>query len=446
MITLNIILGAILFVSYVVMMSMMIIFERDKPKNIIIWSLVFLLTQVVGYLVYVVIRQVFYKKRKSIDVKLVEDEIYEDLISKNLYDNNAECGHEVFNFNNLAFNTKTTVNNNYELINDYETLKKSLLEDLSNAKDYIILELTKVNSKDFEDIKNILIEKAKNNIMVKFVYDRLINFKLINHLRDAGVKVYRFSKFNTAGKVYANLRNSISIDGQVAYIANLNISQKQIKSKNEFARTFIKLKGDIVQDINVQIHKDVIFASGKFIPYNSHEKPTYSNNSTMQFISNNSNTDLELAIIKAICMAKKSIQLELAQFIPTESIMSLLRFAINSNIAVRLMVPLKNDRHGKYFASRAYAKELALYGANVYLFDGYINFNAITIDDEYVIFGSYIIDREHLNTSLQSMLLIKDNKAVKKFNDMFNVGIENSYRINNAKFLLLREKFFKNFV
>jgi len=128
MITLNIILGAILFVSYVVMMSMMIIFERDKPKNIIIWSLVFLLTQVVGYLVYVVIRQVFYKKRKSIDVKLVEDEIYEDLISKNLYDNNAECGHEVFNFNNLAFNTKTTVNNNYELINDYETLKKVCLK------------------------------------------------------------------------------------------------------------------------------------------------------------------------------------------------------------------------------------------------------------------------------------------------------------------------------
>lgn len=126
--------------------------------------------------------------------------------------------------------------------------------------------------------------------------------------------------------------------------------------------------------------------------------------------------------------------------------MSLLRFAINSNIEVKLMVPLKNDLQGKYFASRAYAKELALFGANVYLFDGYINFNAITIDDVYVVFGSFIVDREHLNTSPQSILFIKDAKAVKNFNEMFNNGIENSYRISNAKFMLLREKFFKNFV
>ena len=138
--------------------------------------------------------------------------------------------------------------------------------------------------------------------------------------------------------------------------------------------------------------------------------------------------------------------MELSAFIPTESIISLLKFAINSNIQVKLMIPLKNARHGKYFASRAYAKELALLGANVYLFDGYINFNAITIDDEYVIYGSFIVDREHLNTSPQSMLFIKDSKAVKNFNEMFNNGVDNSYRISNAKLMLLREKFFKNFV
>ena len=121
---------------------------------------------------------------------------------------------------------------------------------------------------------------------------------------------------------------------------------------------------------------------------------------------------MELAIIKAICMAKNSVQLELSQFIPTESIISLLRFAINSNIEVRLMVPLKNYNFGKYFASRAYAKELALLGANVYLFDGYINFNAITIDDEYVMYGSYVIDREHINTSQQNIIIIFVNYSI----------------------------------
>ena len=71
---------------------------------------------------------------------------------------------------------------------------------------------------------------------------------------------------------------------------------------------------------------------------------------------------------------------------------------------------------------------------------------SITIDDEYVILGSYIVDREHLNTSPQNILFIRDSKAVKYYNNMFNNGIDNSYRISNAKYMLMREKFFKNFV
>ena len=69
MIAFYIILGIILVLAYVVMMSMMIIFERDKPKNIIIWSLVFVPTQIVGYVIYIVIRQVFYKKKNYLSKK-----------------------------------------------------------------------------------------------------------------------------------------------------------------------------------------------------------------------------------------------------------------------------------------------------------------------------------------------------------------------------------------
>ena len=446
MIGFYIVLGIVLFILYVLMMSIMIILERDKPKNMIIWSVVFLLTQVVGFVVYILIRNVFYKKKNSINTKQKEDEIYNKLIANNLCNNGIDLNYEVFEFNSLAFKTKTTVNNSYEIINNYEDLKINLIDDISKAKKYIILELTRVNNKDFELIKDVLVEKAKSEVMVRFTYDRNISRKLIKELKLSGAKVYRFSKHNTVGKVYSNLRNAITIDGEVAYIANLNVTNAQLKSEKEVSCAFIRVKGDIVQEIDVQTHKDAIFASGKYIPFEKLNESEYRNNNYIQYVSNDAETDLELALVKAICMSKKSIQLQLNQFIPTESIMSLLRFAINSNIDVRLMVPLKNDRHGKYFASRAYAKELALFGANVYLFDGYIKFNAITIDDEYVIYGSYIVDREHLNTSQQSMLFIKDSKSVKTFNEIFNSNIDNSYRINNAKFMLMREKFFKNFV
>ena len=196
MITFKIILGIFLFISYVVMMSVMIILERDKPKNIIIWSVVFLFTQIVGYVIYIIIRHVFYKKCNSIEIKLREDEIYNNLISNKLNDNCTTCNHEVFKFNSLAFNTQTTANNNYELIHDYALLKKNLIDDIKKAKSYIIFEITRVNAKDFEEIKSELIKKAENNVVVKIVHDRQIGFKLKKELRKAGIKVYRFSKYN----------------------------------------------------------------------------------------------------------------------------------------------------------------------------------------------------------------------------------------------------------
>jgi phosphatidylserine/phosphatidylglycerophosphate/cardiolipin synthase-like enzyme len=110
------------------------------------------------------------------------------------------------------------------------------------------------------------------------------------------------------------------------------------------------------------------------------------------------------------------------------------------------MVPLKTNNHSKYFATRAYAKELALIGANVYLYDGFIRSNKIVIDNEYILYGSFTMDREHIKHGIQNVVIIKDKKAVLEFNKLFDEDVNNSYRINNAKYMLLREKFFKNFV
>lgn len=428
------------------MMVVMIIIERDKPKNIIIWSVVFLLLPIIGYATYIIIRNISYKKKETLVIKQNEDQIYAQLVGNKLKSNHIILKHEVFEFNALAYDAKTTMNNNYEFLNSRQSMVDSLIADIKNAKNYIILELSEVNFKYMPELIDAIVAKAKENLMVRLITDRPVKPKTKKELQLYGVKVNRFSKYNTIDKTLNNLRNIISIDGEVVYICNLITSPHQADSPQEKANSGLRIRGNIVQEIDLQARKDAVFGAGKFIPYEDIKQSEFNNNNFVQFIANDADQDMELAIIKAICTSKKSIQLQLTKFIPTESIMSLLRFAINSNIEVRLMVPLKNNRHGKYYASRAYAKELALFGANVYLYDGFINFNAITIDDEYVIYGSFVMDREHLNTSQQSMLFIYDNKAVKNFNNLFNVGIENSYRINDAKMLLMREKFFKNFV
>ena len=83
-------------------------------------------------------------------------------------------------------------------------------------------------------------------------------------------------------------------------------------------------------------------------------------------------------------------------------------------------------------------------------YEQYLNvkdkYDVIYVDNEYVLYGSYSLDREHIATDLQNIVIINDSKAVNHLNSLFDASINNSYRINNANFMLIREKLFKNIV
>ena len=436
----------ILSIFFIVMMSIMIIFERDKPRNIIIYTIIFLFTQFLGYGAYWAIRVISNKKKNSLRVKQKEDEIYKNLSQKALTNVSANIQDELLNFNTLAFNADATVNNSYQFINSYASFKEDIVKAINKANKYVLLELTKVNALDFDEIKQALIAKANNCVVVKLVHEKNISSKLKKELKKGGIKVYKFSKHNAINGIYSNFRNVICIDGNIAYIGSLDRTKKQLSNKYDICDCFLKISGDVVQTISLDLHKDTVFASGKYLEFKKSEKSSVQNKSVVQYVSNEYNKDLELLIIKAISEAKSSIQIQVEEFIPTESIMSLLNFAINSNIDVKLVVPLKANRSSRIFATRAYAKELALLGANVYLYDGYVRFNSIIIDGTYTLFGNFLFDREHISTALQNIVIIKDDKAVNHFVKLLNESINNSYRISNANLMLLREKFFKNFV
>ena len=435
-----------LAVLFIIMMGIMIIFERNNAKNLIVWTVLFIFTQPIGYVIYLLCRIVINKKRNSLTTKELEDEIYLNLSNKSLFNNEIDLKGELFEFNKLAFNASSTENNSYEMFNSYLDFKTDISKTIKKANKTILIQTTKLNPVDFEPLKELLKEKANNNIVVKLVYTKNISRKLIKELKASGVKCYRFSRYNMARNIYFNCKNIIVVDGVVAYLGSLNVSAKQLSGECDVCDCLLKIKGDMVQAISLELHNDIIYASGKYLDFSITENINIKNNNVMQYIVNKHEENMELLIIKAISSAKRSIQIQVDEFIPTSSLISLLNFAINSGIEVKLMVPLMSNKKCKFYATRAHAKELALLGAKVYLYDGFIRFNAINVDDEYIIYGGFTLDREYIGNSLQNILIIKDENAVNHFNSLFSSCINNSYKINNANFMLLREKFFKNFV
>ena len=446
MLALKICLVIVAVILYVIMMSIMIIFERDKPKYIILWSFAFTFVNILGYICYTICKIIHFKKQRSLTIKDWQDGVYNNLVKDSLADVGiAADDNGLYQFNQMAYGCPLTLNNQVEMYTSLDKFQSALIKDIQSAKEQIILELTRVNYKDFSTIAEAIIQKAKQGVLIKFVYDKSINICLKKQLKNAGVKLHKFSSYYTLGNVFANQRNLITIDGKIAYMANLNVKNRHLKPNTDLLNAYLRLSGEVVQEINLLTHKDATFASGKFLPYTQTILDT-KQQTLAQFVANSSSADLELLIIKAITTAKKSIVMQLDEFIPTESIISLMRFAINSGIEVKLMVPIKISRLSTYYATRAYAKQLALYGANVYLYDGFIRYNSILVDGSYVIYGSFRLDRQHINTALQSILIVEDSKIVGQFNKQFEQGVENSYRINNARYMLLQERFFKNFV
>lgn len=441
----GIVIGLIFGLLFFLMSAAMIIFERDKPRAIIVWLIIFLISSLIGGAIYLSSKIIYYKKRNSLMVKVKEDQIFENLVNKQLIKQNVETAGDYFTFNSKGYEVQVCENNSYEFFHSYAKFKDNLMREINGAKKYVICELTKLDARDFEWLKAPLMDKLESGVTVKIIYDKSIDRKAKKELQKAGAKIYKFSKLRTFDHTLNNRRNRIIIDGVVAYVGRVDIKRCQAKNKCTVANLIVKFKGEIVQAIDLSAHKDVIFASGKYMEYVA---PNFESKTTakMQYISNSVNQDLELMLIKAICMAKQSIQIQVEEFVPTESILSLLKFALNSNIDVRLMIPMKADDSSRYYASRAYAKELALYGANCYLYDGYIRFNAMVIDSQYALYGSFTMNRGLINNTLQDVMVIEDEKAITHFNKVFDMSVDNSYRINDAKYLLLKEKFCKNFV
>ena len=446
MLGLKIFSGILFSVMLIVMMSIMIVFERDKPKKIICWAIIFLALQLIGYALYLINMLIIHIKKNKLFVKQSNDLIYESLVSKDFRADSVNYTDDLFSFNERAFNSSIRHNTQVELISTYSRTKEALIRDIKQANKFVYMELTSVNVKDFEEILQSIYDARANDIEIRISFDKHVSFRIVKALKGKGVKVRRYSKHNSYDGLYSNIRNVVVVDGRVAYLLNLNVKNKLLSTKYDIADSTIKLKGDVVQDITLKLCQDLMFSTGKHVDYAIDLENKQDNKAIYQYVTNELDNRVELLLVKAICSAKNTITLELDTFVPSETVMQLLKYAVDSGILVKLMVPIKSTNMSKYYASCAYAKELALIGASVYLYDGYIRFNSILIDNEYAILGGYAIDRVHIGFSSQNMLITNDEKVISYYRRLFDSHINNSYKINDAKYMLLKEKIFKNFI
>lgn len=154
-----------------------------------------------------------------------------------------------------------TINNNVEVYVDGNEKFKNLIKDIRNAKNHIHLEYFIIkDSKIGEKIKQELIEKTKDGVKVRIIYDDVgcwrfwFHRKFFNEMRASGIEIipYLKGKINIpiGGQLnYRNHRKIVVIDGKIGYTGGINIGDEYIGKNKKFGYwrdTHIRIEGTSV--------------------------------------------------------------------------------------------------------------------------------------------------------------------------------------------------------
>ncbi|APH05911.1 cardiolipin synthase [Bacillus weihaiensis] len=450
---------SVLFTLSIIFICIVIFLENRHPSHTITWLVVLGGFPLIGFFFYLFFGRNI-KKRRLFEKKALTDEkafleiegngqSYQDKMElmgdhqQLLFKLAHRLGHSPISF---ATNTKA-------LTDGLETFQH-IIQELKKAENYIHLEYYIVRNDDIgNSIKDVLIEKAKIGVQVRFLYDSVGCWKLskeyIKELRDAGVEMVPFLPVKVpllTNKInFRNHRKIIVIDGAVGFVGGLNIGDEYLGRDSYFGYwrdTHLLIKGEAVRTLQMIFIQDWYYMTDQKLSSEEYLKMEISHppeqTGGVQLIAGGPDNKWDVIknlFFSMIVSAKESIWIASPYFVPDEDILTALKVAALSGIDVRLLVPQRPDKKIVYYASRSYFPELLEAGAKVYEYEkGFLHSKIIIVDYELASIGTANMDMRsfHLNFEVNAFLY-RTGSTQKLVTEYMN-DIENSNEIIYEEF------------
>ena len=132
------------------------------------------------------------------------------------------------------------------------------------------------------------------------------------------------------------------------------------------------------------------------------------------------------AYLKLILEAKKEIIIQTPYFVPDDTLMEALRIALQSGVKVKIMVPKKADHITVYWVTLSYLKDIANFGADVFIYNGFLHSKALIIDENKLSVGTCNFDNRSFNLNFEDTVLMYSEKVAKEYKEYFSQDIKNS--------------------
>jgi cardiolipin synthase len=454
-----------IIVHYVTVITISAVMVRNHTKRdpirTMMWIIVLYFLPVVGLILYIFFGQ-NYRKTKIFSRKALKDMKYLDRLTRQqvLMLRKSEIFEdypEKTGFKNimtlLLNNSKAIITemNSIEIYHTGEKTFEAIKEALLSAKDHIHMEFYIIeDDKIGNEIKEILIRKAKEGVKVRVIYDDVgswgLSRRFVRKIRQANVKIKPFMKvrlpFLSSKLNYRNHRKILVVDGKVAFMGGINIADRYITGGifGYWADTHIKLEGESVQSLQAIFMVDWYFVSHEIL-LRKHKiyfpDNTVDNRILIQMVTSGPDSDwasIMQAYFSIINSAKHHIYITTPYFTPNEGVLTAIKTASLSGVDVRLLLPEKNDSHLVYWCTLSYLGELMDAGVKVYLYNkGFIHSKFITADGHLSAVGSANIDMRSFEHNFEVMAIIYDEHITKQLEKTFQIDIQNNSKTVNPE-------------
>jgi len=455
----NYIASAIIFGNIILAVTV-IFLERKNASSAWAWLLILYFLPLIGFLLYLLLGRQLRKKhlfrwegRKNIGIdKLISYQV--EALKEGKLDyriHHLKSYDQLIYMNLTGSNAVLTQDNDVQIYTDGTDKFEALINDIENAKEHIhiqyyIFKLDNLGNR----LLNALIERAKNGVKVRILYDdmgsRRLKKKKFSELIKYGGEVEVFfpailpllnPRLN-----FRNHRKIVVIDGRIGYIGGFNVGDEYLGLSKKFGYwrdTHLRIEGSSVHPLQTRFLLDWNQASIRNrVHYSERYFPAIptKGDTAIQIVSSGPDTEwanIKNGYIKLISSAKKHIYIQTPYFIPDESFLDAVKIAALSGIDVRIMIPNKPDHMFVYWATYSYVGLLLDAGAKIYIYDkGFIHAKMVVVDDEAASVGTANIDNRSFTLNFEVNTFIYDIEVSHSLSEIFERDMLDSYELTKA--------------
>lgn len=444
---------SVLYILVVVFVIILIVLENRAPLKSIAWILVIILIPVGGFILYLIIGQ-NYRKQKMFSRKGLGDlkwmqvmsEDQKILLTKKELIEELDIDKYKHIMTLLLNNSKALVAqyNKVDILNNGEQTFEAIFNQISKAKHHIHLESYIIeDGRIAERLFGLLIEKAKENVEVRIIYDGVgslgLKSKSIKRLKAVGIKMYpflpvRFPYF-THKTNYRNHRKIIIVDGEVGFVGGLNFADRYVDGLEAIGiwrDTHLKIEGEAARHLQLVFLIDWYFVSQEVLIEKRKYMPEYSvkEKCLVQLAVSGADSDWESilqAYFVAITSARKYVYISTPYFMPGPSMIMAIKTASMSGIDVRIIIPYKSDSFFSYWCTNSYVQELLDARVKVYRYKkGFNHSKIMMIDDTLSSVGTANMDTRSFEQNFEINALLYNEKLTKELVTSFMIDLDDS--------------------